>query len=295
MGLLPVTVATGIGDISWIYSKLVGLDRPLDITIMNDPLYSRAISYVRTLPNVHSVQYADIENSDDLIKSSWNGTYEDLKKKEESGERIVMVANNWINDGQRLEGYYPDLATDFHYEMVTTPEHKEAAKNLLPHNVGYMGIVTGSVDGNKLWKGWYPDEWSDFIKKVKAEFPEIVFVLIGAPYDMDYHDLLVPKLEGINYIDLVGKTPDMGVTIEVLRRLHYQIGFCNGLGMLANVLNKGVSLFYPRTLEKAMYSWPCPVSIGTKDYQAFMWDNPDKVFSDIQCKIDHFLKESHAN
>ena len=52
---LSVTVATGIGDISWIYSKLVGLGRPIDFTIMNDPLYSRAISYVKTLPSVCSV------------------------------------------------------------------------------------------------------------------------------------------------------------------------------------------------------------------------------------------------
>jgi hypothetical protein len=291
MNPLSVTVATGIGDISWIYSKLVGLDRTINMTITDDPLYTRAISYVKTLPKISSVQYGPLENADERFTSAWNGTYEELKEKERTGERIVMVANNWINNGQRLEGYYPDLATDFHYEMATTEAQKAEAKNFLP-NGKYMGIVTGSVGGNKIWEGWEPDQWIDFMHRVKKEFPEIVFVLIGAPYDMDYHDLLVPKLEGINYIDLVSKTPDMGVTIEVLRKLNYQIGFCNGLGMLANVLNKGVSLFYPKSLEKAMYSWPCPVSIETKDYQAFMWDSPYTVFTEIKFKLERFINAS---
>lgn len=295
MDPLSVTVATGIGDISWIYSKLVGLGRPIDLTIMNDPLYVRAISYVKTLPGVCSVKYEELPDSDSMIKNAWNGNYEELKQKESANERIVMVANNWINAGERLEGYYPDLPTDFHYEMQTTQEHKEIAKILLPHSVGYMGIITGSVGGNKAWDGWTPDDWVAFVKKVKSEFPGVVFVLIGAPYDIDYHDLLIPKLDGIEYIDLVGKTPDMGVTIEVLKRLDYHVGFCNGLGMLSNVLNKGTCLFYPDSLEKARYSWPCPKSIETKDYQAFLWDRPEKVFSEIKFKLDYFLKEKHAN
>jgi hypothetical protein len=227
----------------------------------------------------------------EILYRTWNGTYEEILKAEAEGKAIYISANNWVDKGNRLESFIPDLPTDFHYEITTKDEDKARAETMLPAGEKYFGIYTSSLGGNIAWDGWSANEWVDFINKIYSEFPHVTFVLIGAKWDIDYLPAFIPKLAqtGIPYINLVGKTPDMSLSLEILKRLDYHIGFASGMGILSNVLDKPTCMMYPNFIGKLMYSWPCPRSIATEDYRGFVWDRPINIFKKIHTKLEQVL------
>jgi hypothetical protein len=290
---LQITVHPGLGDFSWVYSKLVNCGRPLELTIAEDSKTKRALTYVQCLPQIADAKYGTMQDYE-ILYHTWNGTYEEMLKAEEEGKLIYISANNWVDKGNRLESFIPDLPTDFHYPIVTKESDKIRADQLLPilpSGDKYFGIYTSSLGGNIAWDGWSPNEWIDFISLVYKEFPSATFVLIGAKWDVDYLPAFMPKLvdTGVPYINLIGKTPDMSLSMEVLKRLDYHIGFASGMGIISNVLNKPSCMMYPSHISKLMYSWPCPISIATKDYQGFIWDRPVNIFRKIHSKLEEVL------
>lgn len=288
-GVLAVTVHPGIGDISWAYSKLINTGRKLDLTICEDRKTKRALSYVNVLPTVESARYGTMQDYNTLAKS-WNGTWEDVQKAEQKGKKLFLSVNNWLSKGNRLEGWMPDLPANFHYDLFTRDEDKITAKRLLPENgMKYCGIYTASVGGNKAWHGWEPEEWHLLMKKIAGDFPQTTFVLIGARWDMDYHRLLMPFMQEFSYIDLFGKTPDMSLTVEVLKRLDYLLGFASGIPILSNVLGKQECMFYPYDIHRTMYSWPCPLSLATGAHKPLLWDRPYNIYRKITPQLEKYL------
>lgn len=287
--VLDVTVHPGIGDISWAYSKLVNTGRKLDLTICEDKKTKRALSYVNVLPSVNRAKYGTMRDYF-MMQKTWNGTWEEVQQAEQQGKKLFLSANNWLSKGNRLELWMPDLPTDFHYELKTSEEHERLAKELLPdRGVKYCGIYTASVGANKAWNGWEPEEWYILLRKIANEFPETVFVLIGARWDLDYHRVLMPYMQEFAFIDLFTKTPDMGLTVEVLRRLDYLIAFASGIPILSNVLGKRECMLYPYDIHRTMYSWPCPISLSSGDHKPLLWDRPLYIYRKITPQLEKHL------
>jgi ADP-heptose:LPS heptosyltransferase len=139
-----------------------------------------------------------------------------------------------------------------------------------------------SAEGMKLWNGWGPGEWLDFLGSVRAAMRHVVFVAIGAKWDRNMADVVIPLMRtlGMDVIDLVGDL-EVGGSLEVIRRCRYFAGFASGMTIVANVMSKPVLMLYPNHLEKLMYSWPCPESIANGQYVAKIWDRPKTIFMDV--------------
>jgi glycosyltransferase involved in cell wall biosynthesis len=286
---LKITVHPGLGDLSWLYSKFANLDRPLDLTVCEDATH-RSGPFLELLPNVYDYHYSTGQLDYERLKTCWNGTYEEILAAESRGDRIYLSCNNWVDNGRRLEDWLPDLATDFHYEIPLSHDAYIASAHLLPPGAMYIAIHTASLGGMKAWDGWGPGEWLEFIQAIASEYPHIVFVLLGATWDEDMADQLRPLLtqSGITHLNLVGKT-DLALTLAVLRRCRYVVGFASGVSILANVLQIPTLMLYPSHLHLLMHAWPDLNSIADGSYVGIVWSRPREAYRKVGLQIQRAL------
>lgn len=280
--MLEINTHPGIGDVSWIYSKLVNCEQPLKLKIAEDKKTKRALPFVGLLPQIQAAEYGDLGDYLPLSKCG-NAYFAEYLEAQKLGLDLYVSANNYLETGARLEGYMPDLPTSFHYEIITKETDHEQAQRLLPKGHVYFGIYTSSQQGAVNWNGWQQEEWMDFAKRLYRQFPEITLVILGAKWDMDLSCAVSSGLHaaGIPHVNLVGKT-DMGSAVEVLKRLTYFVGYASGMGILGNVLQKPGLMLYPNHLEKLMHAWPCPISLGLNRHIGMLWERPVKVLA--RCK-----------
>lgn len=288
---MELTTHPGIGDLSWIYSKLVNCGEELDLIIAEDAKHKRALPFMGLLPNVKSAKYGKKEDYE-YLATCGNNNFSDYKKAEAEGMRLFCSANNYLEKGNRLESFLPDLETDFHYEIKTTEAQKKAAQTLLPDGP-YIGIYTSAQLGAQFWNGWQEHEWTDFILRLVHNFPQATPVLYGAKWDFDLSFMVAGLLNraGVDFVNIVGKTMDMGTAVECLKIFKHNIGFASGMGILANVLNRPVCMLYPDHLEKLMYSWPCPVSMANNTYVPTLWKRPMRVLGSIKRSLENALDD----
>lgn len=286
---LEITVHPGIGDISWVYSKLVSCGRPLRLRIAEDRKTKRSLPYVDLLPNVESAEYGDMGDYIPLSKS-WNAYYGEFMEAEAEGKELMISANNWLEKGNRLEGYMPDLETDFHYEITTSPRDLDDAVHMLPAGKK-VGIYTSSMGGAVGWNGWEREEWTDFGRRLHKDYPGVTVVLMGAKWDIDLSGLVAGGLAhyGVPYVNLCGRTP-MPLAVEILKQLDWFVGFASGMGVLSNVLWKPCCMLYPDHLVKLMDAWPCPVTLATGYYKGLLWQRPADVLRECRPDLDRFLE-----
>lgn len=285
---LHIFTHPGIGDISWVYSKFAHLDRGISVTIAEDSKHRRSDPFVKMLPNIKSSRYGVGMQDYVRLKQTWNATYEEILEAESEGKQLFISANNWVDSGNRLEGWIPDLPTDFHYQINTTKEHKDSAKEFLPGGAMYLCFHTASVEGMRIWNTWGPGEWLDFLGCIRASMRHVVFAMIGARWDRNMAEALLPLMKALkaDVVDLVGKL-DLGTSFEVMKRSRYMVGFASGMTIVANVLRKPCLMLYPDSLPKLMYSWPCPESLAFGTYLASTWKRPRDVYRDVADSIEH--------
>ncbi len=272
-------VAAGIGDLSWIYSKLMNIGQPLEFQIA-DGFPRRSLPFLKLLPQVAYAEYSS-HNWSDL--QAWQKahpyqTYEDIKQR---GFGVEYLENNmWLLSGKRLEEWLPDLPTNFHYDMVIPDEDKERAKFLIEkHSLRSpcMAISCASYRGSEAWNTWGVKPWLEFLDLIRKDTPEMQFILIGGFWD----DLTATIADVGGFVDLVGKA-NIGTCIELFKVIDYYVGFCSGLGVLRTVLNKKVFTLWPDIHESHIYSWVPPEMSEDGTYVGMLWREPEFVFSRVK-------------
>src|SRR5262245_48972504 len=123
-----IGVPSGIGDISWIYSKLMHLEDQLDLEVADGWPY-RSVPYLEMLPRVKRARYGDFNYQQiiafETANAMYNGTTWNQVPK---SPRILIEANRHLEAGKRLEQWLPDLPCSFHYPMITTEQETSHAR-----------------------------------------------------------------------------------------------------------------------------------------------------------------------
>lgn len=286
---MELIVHPGIGDLSWLFSKLSTTDYKFDLIIAEDAKTRRALPLGDMVECVNSARYGGRELYE-LLYIAKNALFEDYVKAHEMGKKLVMTANHWVDSGNRLEGFLRDINTDFHYNIHGSPANAKWADQILENDRPCFGIYTSSMGGIEAWTAWSAMEWSEFIGMVEQNYPDVKFYLLGAKWDNDMRAPLRRILDDqyVDYHDLIGKTT-LGQALELIRRLKYFAGFASGLTILANVVNTPVVMLYPKYLGGLTYSWPCPRSMANGSYQGLIWDRPVEIFRRIEKYLDRYL------
>lgn len=271
-----IGLPSGIGDFSWAYSKLKHLGL-VHYEIADGEPY-RTVPFVERLPWTASAKYGEFRY-DDIIQyeqatriPTIGARWSDVEELVKGGGRVLIQPNKHLERGRRLEEWMPELPTDFHYDITTTPfDVTMAEKALVDLKKPVFGISCASYRGAEAWKTWGYPEWSEFLRMFQAEVGGTMLLLGGFWDDLTY------TLASEGYPDMVGKT-HIATAVEILKRLDGYIGFSSGLGVIGTVLRRPVFMMWPDFQKPLSESWASPETLETRQYVASPWREPSTVF-----------------
>jgi len=279
-GPLKFIVPPGIGDISWIYSKLVSLGRPLGFVVPRSN-HDRAVSYLGLLPGVAHAEYAPLANPAKMRggKAQANWTLEQLTV-EAARRALPIEMNTWLEAGNRIEGFLPELPTEHHYQIGIPPQDLRKAQRAIGAWGRFVCLYCANRSTVKRWGGWTAEQWGVLAGLLWREFELDGFALLGAGWDRPFADEVL-ALIGQPVLDLVGALP-IGATLEVVRRALYLVAFPSGIPILAAVMRRPVLMFYPPHLEAMQNAWADPEMIHSGAYKAMQFCPPGHAFAWIR-------------
>lgn len=268
-----LSVPSGIGDISWMYSKLKHVE-PFR-WLVADGWPARSVPYLKLLPQVLDADYGHFDYSDILrfeetLKIGATPTWKDLEKY--SGGNLYLEANRHLEAGKPLRTWLPDLPTDYHYDIVIpeTEAHR-AAKLLVGLKRPIWGISAASYRGAEAWKTWGVEPWLRFLHGW-LDFAGGTVLLMGANWD----DLTFALSSEGGFTDLVGRT-SVPMALWIAREIDGYIGFSSGLGIVRTVFNKPTMMMWPDHQAELSRSWVDPEMLENGTYAACHWLEPEKV------------------
>lgn len=272
-----IKVCPGIGDNIWLFQKLVNCGERFDFQ-MTSAHPQRGKQIFDLFPQVsNSCTYIDDMKSYKFIKN--NAEYGDFKNIEK--DEFFLECNTHLEIGRRIEKFLPDLQTSFKLDYATTPKDKQQAINLLDifrsnTDRKFIGIYGSSYSSARRWNFWQENEWFELCLLVRNT--DCVFVIIGADWDLDLAQKLIPKLQlaDIRFINTVGQP--LSVVIEILKSLHYFFGFPSGLSILNETLQKPGMMFYPPHLRNMIGKWADPDRVG-KEFKEAEFCSPQTAYA----------------
>lgn len=268
-----IGVPSGIGDVSWLYSKFCNLPEKM-IWEVADGWPHRTTPFLQMLPQVENscygeFNYSDIVEFESINKIGFHPWWKTLASQEYG--RMLIECNRHLEMGIPLADWCPDLPTEFHYEIpIANQDANDAVARLMSHPKPWTGISAASYRGSEAWKTWGYDEWSPFLKAWHAEIGGTIFLIGG------FWDDLTDSLASDGYPSLVGRTR-IGTVIGMLRLFDFYIGFSSGLGILRTVLKKNAFMLWPDHQDALSRSWAPPWMLETDMYVPHLWRDVETV------------------
>lgn len=247
-----ILVPSGIGDFSWLWSKLVTTKHNFHIEYIGG-YPDRLDAFLRLLP------------ADRILSFRSNADY--ATKWTEAGELICyskyphrvpavrksfrlsdlseteftfFECNSFLEAGNRLENWLIDEIpeTDFHYDI----EGKAAG---VPRAESF--IVNFSSYGTKKAWGYYEVPDAAALVALIASKTRWVPIFIGGEYDdftrdvFEYYRSIMPHC-----VSLIGRTGDLKKVVNLLQESRLYFGACSGLMVLSNNFYTPVIAYYPK-------------------------------------------------
>lgn len=271
-----IKVPAGIGDNIWLMMKLINSGEKFDFTLP-DGIPQRGRQIFDIMPQVSaSASYARMSyerdiNPHNIVRKhkEWKDIIEDV---------FFLSCNLHLEEGHRIEEFLPDLKTSFTLPYETSA-HIFDAEARLPNceTHPYIGIYGSSYSTSRAWGFWQDDKWAELIQKIHKRIPEATFVIIGADFDLDLNEQLLLRLDTLNipYIKLIGE--NLGLVVEIMKRLLYFVAFPSGLPIMSTTLRVPTTMFYPKHLELMMGAWADPELIERKIYNGIQFCEPDQI------------------
>jgi ADP-heptose:LPS heptosyltransferase len=273
-----ITTPAGIGDFAWLAQKLVHTGERFNIRLP-DSTPQRGHQILELMPDlVNSYEYVPGLSYSKLALAN-------IQNRKRKWSRITpqefsLSANQHLEGGSRLEDFLPDLPTAFKLNFATTATDRIKARDYLAEGPKYIGIY-GSAYKNARhshYNGYGPAEWLELIKRLHAGCNDFVFVIVGAVYDEDLAGMLMTELLGtkIRFVNTIGAP--LSVVIEILKKLHYFIGFPSGLSILNELIGKDGTMFYGDRVKGIINTWADPKRIKNGNIKECLFCPVSKIF-----------------
>lgn len=269
-----ITTCAGIGDICWLFMKLINQPDKIDFVIPGGTP-RRAHQLETLLPQViNSISFKDGLSYNEIKRKGYRGEWGKAPMK------MALECNTWLERGRRIEGFLPDLKTSYVLPWVTSDDDKTTANKILT-DLPCIGIYTSKYDMPASWKSWGIKEWQELIALIG---PDYKFVFIGAEWDQGISQPIMAAMAPGSYINTIGQP--LPVVIEILKRLDCFIGFPSGLSILNETLAaKQTVMFYPPHLEKMQNAWADPARIESGEYKGLQWCEPSVVYNWLKSRL----------
>lgn len=248
-------VPSGIGDISWLYSKLVNWTKSYSFIVCGDQP-RRSLPFVELLPNVVNCQYGDFSFEPTFRKKKLGLPVDTNLNKLAAGGTYYLSCNNHVDEGGKLADFLPDLPTTYHYEINLPKEMKKKVNLWIRKNEPkgpLIGIYTSKYNSYRGdWKFWSYQDWGSFIQQI-YDMIGATFVFIGAGFDLDLGSQVVTEVKRrkIPHINLVGQT-HIGEVWHLISKLDYLFAYASGIGILGDVIDTPTTHYLPTPRHDAL-------------------------------------------
>lgn len=282
MSALFVDLPPGIGDISWVYGKILDLtaEHSIMVKICGDEP-RRSSPFVDLLPGLTNLGYGGHYRN--MVKRlvPYQTDLRTLAHNKSHG----ICLNPHLEAGHRIELTYPAQTTHYHYHINTTDAHRAAAKSILDQagDRPRIGYYCSSHKHRPDLGFWLERDWIKTLTGVLERVPTAQLFALGAPYDdktINVHKLLNRPRS----ISAIGS--DIGVTLEVLRGLDYFVAFPSGLGVLCDVIKTPCMMFYWSNILAQFKGFPGtyadPESIANKRHLILPYITPEAALKEFE-------------
>ena len=276
----------GIGDLMWLLQMLYpNTDRDFNIFSWERSTVSSPM--LLDMERIKSVQnFKDPFKSYSEYKNFCNEKYKIYKEMtaEEINDidDIYLEANTFMENGNRLETYFPKLKTQFQMPWKEDKKQiKEVTKLVGESNT--ILLYTSSVKNNmvkQLMGSWNFDSWIQLISLIFKTFPNIKIAWVGSNYDTDAMDIIKETFPN----ELISYYVDKPATflLPLMKQSKCFLSYQSGLSCISMSEYIPTYMFYFTTLRTLPKSICPPDSVNNPSMY-----NP--VFFD-EVKIDDVLK-----
>ena len=166
---MKIGVPSGIGDFSWMWSKLCHVQNEIEEIEIADGWPYRTQEYVHLCGIKAS--YGAFAYPQILLSEKVNNvrSWKDIQNLNYG--MVLIEANKHLEDGRRLEEWMPDLPTEFHYPLNVSDSARAIAQRSLMHLKGpLLGVSCASYRGSEAWKTWDREQWVNILKRIMDFF-----------------------------------------------------------------------------------------------------------------------------
>jgi hypothetical protein len=266
-----IGVPAGIGDASWVVSKLINAPEWPNIEFIIAGGWPYRTKPLFDMVGVKST-YGHF-NYEEILMFEKVHPYITWKNISSNGFGIFYIQpNQHLERGEPLSEYLPDLKTDYHYKLkMPSITAKPYYKKL---TVGkWVGISAASYRGHQAWNTWPMEQWRRLCEMLIRRGYNIC--LLGGSWD-DLTRSLSDYL-GKRCLNLVGQTT-FQEACAIHKMLDYYIGFASGLGIIRTVLRLPTIMLWPAHMPAHMYSWADPKDVEEGKYLASTYAKPKEIF-----------------
>lgn len=273
-----VHVPSGIGDIHWVYAKL-SLVTGIDVCYMvasEEP--KRSLPYLRLLDNVSEAGWSHLSTGEILKRGNQQfKTWESLLESLED-DAVCIQLNDYLAGGSRIETYFPDLATNYHYNMNIPDSAATRGAKLADGNHLLFSLYPSNFNAIAAWRGWTLPDWVEFAKLINRSYPEFSFVVLGAEFDRQFCEALVKAMSErrLPVIPCIGEA--LATALYIITKSRHLVAFPSGIPILATVVGTPVTMFYPSVLRSLQRSWVDPIQLADGSYRAVEFCRPSYLF-----------------
>jgi len=251
---LRIAVPSGIGAALWSLTKVPAMRKKygaekVHIAVQNSEI-QRAAAFVEAFDFVDSVSFEDfpIHPEDPFTKQ---GKYAYVPSQSDYfGYDWLLIANEHLEMGRRLEEWLPEYETDFSIGKrfcfnVRQLDYADAVHDQHgPYVVFYLGPEGGNTAAGHNRGGlWREDDWLELGQLCRRA--QLSVVVVGAEYDRGYSAPLVDRArrEKCEWVDLVGRT-EIRETFAVIRRAKFVVSYQSGIGIFCPYLGVPAAVFW---------------------------------------------------
>ncbi len=292
-----ITVPAGIGDSVWLLQKLVNVKEKFCFTLPGgEPRRGKQVFDL--LPSI--VQNCQYSNSLIPYRKIKEKNIQNRHKRwsQIHAQEFYLSCNHWLDTGNRLVDFLPDLPLTYTLPWVIPQKSKESAANLTrklhEKKKHIIGIYPSSMTTSKAFAGWQLKEWMELIELLYKAAPKTIYCVIGAEWDRDLTNQIVTQCiaRKIPVYDCVGV--ELGYTMEMMQQFTYAFYFPSGLPILNESLprpSNGV-MFYPTALQLMINKWAPEERTRTNALKECVFCHPAEIFTwcDLEYRLIDKLK-----
>jgi FkbM family methyltransferase len=252
--VLRVAVPSGIGDVTWVLTKLPallareGADKA-DVDCCHSD-YPRCSEFLSGFDFVRHAGYCEFDcvERDNPVLADGCYNYAPSQPRWHDYYDWFLQANGHLEHGRRLEEWLPDLAIDWQIarRFRFRPED-EASAGRFAAEAGPFALFfaastpANTVAGHNRGPLWKPDDWAGLCRHFLEKGVRPVF--IGAAWDRDYYDRhLAGRLPG-GVWERINQWP-IGLTFAAIRLARGVVSFQSGLGIFGVYLGARVAMWW---------------------------------------------------